>query len=208
MCQPSNKPQHTAIAIDEPTQKKVRFVPPADSMERVREVTAPVVVVKVKSLWYSSNEFAEFRDSARDSCEHCNGIAASLDRNPFVTKDCNHQGMMNYWSRHGQSVRGLESFANPHLGQARRRQRARYLKSVILAQTIAREEQQQSSSSGRKDMDVVKFLAFFASKESRTAKKYARMLGKADENAVDYRAKPVRNKTNQLHHQCTHTNLG
>mmetsp|Transcript_8951 Transcript_8951/g.14919 ORF Transcript_8951/g.14919 Transcript_8951/m.14919 type:complete len:206 (-) Transcript_8951:8-625(-) len=182
-----NHPQHTDMDINELTRKRVRFPAGISAMEKVREVEP----VKDKSLWYSSKEYADFRESAKYSCEEVNGTGSSkaLDMNPFFTKDCN-QGVMDYWSLHGQSVRGFESFAHPHLGQVRKKQRARYIKSVIIAQTVAREQE----STG-KEMDVVKFLAYVASKESGKAKKYAMMLGKADENAI-YRAKPIRRRRN------------
>lgn len=164
----------------EPARKRVRFTA---NMEQIRKIEP----VEDKSLWYSSEEYTFFRNSAIDTCVKVHGMGASkiLDMSAFTTKNCT-QAVMDYWSLHGQSVRGFESLANPRLGQARKRQRARCIKSVMVAQNLAREQE----ASGEK-MDVGKFLAYVAAKESGNAKKFAAMMGVADENAV-YRVEPVR----------------
>jgi hypothetical protein len=142
MCQSLNQPQH--VDIDEPIRKRVRFTA---ELEQVHEVGS----VHDKSLWYSNKDFSVFRDSARETCEkvHTMGPSKSLEMNAFLTNNCN-QSAMDHWSLHGQSDRGFENFANPqHLSQARKRQRSRCIKSVMIAQTVAREQR----ASG-KEMDV------------------------------------------------------
>mmetsp|Transcript_15731 Transcript_15731/g.23830 ORF Transcript_15731/g.23830 Transcript_15731/m.23830 type:complete len:166 (-) Transcript_15731:61-558(-) len=135
--------------------KHVRF--PAEIRE-VREVER----IEDKSFWYAKRELLEFRSVAKEAFEQAK------------EKDCSEMSE--------QGERGLESFSNPMLGMARRRQRQRVINAVMIAQEIAQEQRKQN-----KKFDAQRFLAAIASKESAKARKFALMMGKADENAVYHR---------------------
>ena len=155
------------------TARRVRF--PLDSnMVQVLDIQS----VQNKGLWYSPDDLNSFRNLARSTCDVVMEEGASRALDVISSKHCN-QSAMDYWSRHGQSSRGFESFANPNLGMERHRQRLRCIRSVLIAQTVTL----QQAEAGM-EMDAEKFIAFVSSKESVVAKKFAFMMGKADENAV------------------------
>lgn len=155
------------------TTRRVRF--PLDSnMVQVRDIES----VQNKGLWYSPDDFNSFRNMARSTCDAALEEGASRALDVISSKYCN-QSAMDYWSQHGQSSRGFESFANPNLGMERQRQRLRCIRSVLIAQKVTH----QQAEAGL-EMDAEKFIAFVSSKESIVAKKFAFMMGKADENAI------------------------
>ena len=155
------------------TARRVRF--PLDSnMVQVRSIES----IQNKGLWYSSDDLNSFRNLARSTCDVVLEGGASRALDVISSKYCN-QSAMNDWSRHGQSSRGFECFANPNLGMERQRQRIRCIRSVLIAQTVTI----QQAKAGM-EMDAETFIAFVSSKESIDAKKFAFMMGKADENAI------------------------
>lgn len=162
---------------DEPMSKRVHF--PAH-LEHVVEVER----CDDKNQWYSADDFNQFRQAARQSGSPTNDHACSKALHMFSSQRCD-QNVLDYWSLHGQSIRGFESVVNPNLGMARKVQRGRCIKSVLIAQMVAQEQEEAGN-----DMDAVKFIAYVASKESSKAKQFALMMGRADENAI-YRPQPV-----------------
>jgi hypothetical protein len=159
------------METNEPISKRVRF--PAN-MEQVREVQ----VIKDKSCWYSTDDFATFRRLARESCEQAYDQSPSKALHIINKKHCK-QSDMDYWSLHRQSDRGLESLANPLLGRVRKKLRSRCIKSVMIAQTVSREQE-----AAGQDIDVERFIAYISATESFKTKKFAFMMGKADEKAI------------------------
>lgn len=61
----------------------------------------------------------------------------------------------------------------------RKRQRRRAISSVLIAQETARHHAESQA-----ELDVERFIAFFAAKESRRAKAFAALIGKEVETAV------------------------
>ena len=59
------------------------------------------------------------------------------------------------------------------------RQRRRAISSVLIAQETARHH-----ADSQAELDVERFIAFFAAKESRRAKAFAALIGKEVETAV------------------------
>lgn len=174
MYQPeSHHPQHMDVDQRDEPEKRVRF---SSNMVQALEIEG---AGDKSSCWYSSAELNSFR---QEVCKL--NSDRTLDRtvlNALYTissKQCS-QSAMDYWSLHGQSNRGFESFANPHLGVERKRQRLRCIKGVLVAQAIAREH----ADTG-KEIDAEKFLAVVSARESIAARKFAFMMGTADQNSV------------------------
>jgi len=173
------------METNEPISKRVRF--PAN-MEQVREVQ----VIKDKSCWYSTDDFATFRRLARESCEQAYDQSPSKALHIINKKHCK-QSDMDYWSLHRQSDRGLESLANPLLGRVRKKLRSRCIKSVMIAQTVSREQE-----AAGQDIDVERFIAYISATESFKTKKFAFMMGKADEKAIG-RSQPIQSQRRGSH---------
>lgn len=180
MCQPeSHRPQHMDVDQQEEPEKRVRF---SSNMVQALEIEG---AGDKSCCWYSSAELDSFRQEVGKLSSN-----RTLDRtvlkalDAISNKNCS-QAAMDYWSLHGQSNRGFESFANPRLGFERKRQRLRCIKGVLVAQTIAREH-----ADAGKEIDTEKFLAVVSARESIAARKFAFMMGTADQNSV-YRSQSV-----------------
>jgi hypothetical protein len=145
----------------QPSAKRVRF---STGMKQILEIER---AVDSASCWYSSLEIANFRSEVREKCK--------LVFEDACRKEGKHEIMQDE-----ETLRGLESLWYPQLGIERRRQKARAIKSVIIAQNVAREQMQQG-----KHIDSVRFIAFIAHKESAKAKTFAAMLGEADQQSLD-----------------------
>lgn len=76
-------------------------------------------------------------------------------------------------------IRGLEQLVDRNLAMERRRQKVRAIKAVLVAQQMIRDQKKRHSH-----VDVAKFIALVASKESKAARKLALLTAKADENMV------------------------
>lgn len=143
-------------------KKRVRFSPMPCSVAEIEPIPA--------DNWYSRHDFASFRASAETACvyHHRDSVSLSL-------KGMNLNDLLSC-DEDDHTIRGLETIAIPHLGLRRKRQRQRVINSVLIAQATARDNQQHYE-----DLDVEKFIAYFATKESKRAKEYAVKMGKEDE---------------------------
>lgn len=145
-------------------KKRVRFSPIA-CVEEIEPVAA--------NNWYSRQDFVSFRASATKACvyHHRDSVSLSL-------KGLNVKELLSA-DEDDQNIRGLESIAIPQLGLKRQRRRQRVINSVLVAQATARDHQGQYE-----DLDVEKFIAFFAAKESKRSKELAVKMAKEDEIAT------------------------
>jgi hypothetical protein len=186
MCQPEfNHPQHMDVDQHEEPERRVRF---SSDMVQALEIEE----AGDRSLcWYSPDELNSFRQLGKLSSDR-NLDQTVLDALVAISSKHCTQSAMDYWSLHGQSNRGFESFANPRLGFERKRQRSRCIKAVLIAQTIAREH-----AHAGKEMDAAKFLAVVSARESIVARKFAFMMGTADQNSV-YRSQFVKRLRSSL----------
>lgn len=160
---------------DEPPAKRVRF-----SFTHAVQEIEPALLEEEKT-WYSAKDFAKFQATARNLCRDIHLGSCSkkriLDENPF---NKNNQLVDDDDLQEGQTIRGLEVIANPIVGRKRMLQRHRVIKSVLIAQDTVR---QQADHEVEK-VEVDTFIAFFAEKESATARQFAHIMGKADATAI------------------------
>mmetsp|Transcript_30873 Transcript_30873/g.43827 ORF Transcript_30873/g.43827 Transcript_30873/m.43827 type:complete len:185 (+) Transcript_30873:149-703(+) len=152
-------------------RKRVRFPSTNESLEKVFEIQ---VNPNPEDTWYNSEGYQNFRQAAHNSCQQSQNFSAFLDHSIFETSSAK-QNLLDVWS-HSDAARGLELFANPKLGQLRRRQRQRAIKAVIYAQEVARQENAQH--------EAAKLIAYVSSRETSRARKFALMMAKADANAA------------------------
>jgi hypothetical protein len=163
-----------STTMGEPPAKRVRF----SFTHAVQEIEP--VDEEEKKTWYSSEDFAKFQATARNLCRgiHLGSCSKKriLDENPF---NKNSQLADDDDLQEGQTIRGLEVIANPSVGRKRMLQRHRAIKSVLIAQETVRQQTDEEEN-----VDVDTFIAFFAEKESATARQFAQLMGKADERAI------------------------
>jgi hypothetical protein len=168
-----------------------------ESKRRVRFSSDMVQTIEIEgvedssSFWYSPDELNSFRQLGKLSSDRTLDQTVLEALAAISSKHCT-QSAMDYWSLHGQSNRGFENFANPRLGFERKRKRSRCIKAVLIAQTIARE-----NAHAGKEMDAAKFLAVVSARESIVARKFAFMMGKADQNSV-YRSQSTKRLRSSL----------
>lgn len=157
----------------DPPSKRVRF----SFTHAVQEIES--LNKEQDDCWYSPSDFASFQETAKKLCREIHLGSCSkrtiLDENPF---NKNNQIVDDDDLQEGHTIRGLEVIANPTVGRKRRVQRCRVIQSVLIAQNTARE------TDDVKDLDVERFIAFFAVKESANARQFAHLMGKADESAI------------------------
>jgi hypothetical protein len=162
--------------MDEPPAKRVRFSFTHAVQDDIEEPTI-VEQDEEEKTWYSSEDFAEFQTTARNLCRDIHLGSCSkkriLDENPF---NKNNQMADDDSLQESQTIRGLEVIANPTVGRRRMLQRCGVIQSVLIAQDTVRQTDEVEN--------VDTFIAFFAEKESATARQFAQVMGKADETAI------------------------
>ena len=156
-------------------KKHVRFACGSDSVREVTMASGPC-----DQLWYSRDDFVTFRSLATTCGDWMSNGKVSRALDVLGSKHCN-QIAMDYWSYFGASGRGFECLVNPILGAERHKQKMRCIKAVLIAQVVS----QQHAEAGM-EIDKERFIAFVSSKESRLARKFALMMGKADEKATHH----------------------
>lgn len=158
-----------ASTMERAARKRVRF----SAVTHIEEIDTVE-----KSNWYSSKDIKVFQESAVNACfsfrHHRDSVSKSLRRSsdqPLLIDDDLEENE--------HTIRGLEAIAIPNLGKKRKRQRQRAIKGVLIAQATARDHQETED-----DLDVERFIAFFAERESKNAKEFAEMMGKEDESVI------------------------
>eukprot|EP00540_Astrosyne_radiata_P015658 CAMPEP_0116844098 /NCGR_PEP_ID=MMETSP0418-20121206/12473_1 /TAXON_ID=1158023 /ORGANISM="Astrosyne radiata, Strain 13vi08-1A" /LENGTH=192 /DNA_ID=CAMNT_0004474961 /DNA_START=90 /DNA_END=668 /DNA_ORIENTATION=- len=117
--------------------------------------------------WYSRQEYMSFRYGAQELCQRLVQCQAAQAMGQCIPEDVDIE------------IRGLEQIVDKRLAKERKRQRLRTIKSVLIAQDMARAQLQE-----REDVDVEGFVALVASRESTNARRFAELMGQADEQAV------------------------
>ena len=128
------------------------------------------------ALWFSKTEYQFSRTEAkmisRDAAR-C-GFGKNLD-GTFVEKCSTAQELLQLWCASGDGRRGLERWANHAHGEVRNEEQFQAIQMIIEAQ----ETMMASSTS----VDYEK-LRKVSHKATKTARHFARMMGKADSYAV------------------------
>jgi hypothetical protein len=131
---------------------------------------------QMKELFYSRHEFQEQRISAKtDSRESSQtGTSGNLEE-AFSEKSKASQQSLNEWSSKGEAARGLERWANRDHGEKRQLEQFSAVMAVLQAQ--------DDSINSKKPLDD-EVIRKVSHKATRTARHFARMMGKADSYAI------------------------
>mmetsp|Transcript_10805 Transcript_10805/g.16519 ORF Transcript_10805/g.16519 Transcript_10805/m.16519 type:complete len:211 (-) Transcript_10805:231-863(-) len=106
--------------------------------------------------------------------------------NPLdITQQCDLLFKKKY-GQQDETVRGLERLVNPSLGIKRKNQRQFVIRSVLIAQQLAKEQQQSQSSPDKNyNSNVDHLIAQFLQKETGPAKLIAHLVAKADQETAN-----------------------
>lgn len=158
-------------------RRRVEFAP--------ETIVMPMTSVQVdNSTWYDRGNYDEFKHEAVKVAK--NGLlrySYAMDDTLFKY-DKADQGVLNFWSVDIEEARGLESVVHSELAKIRRAGRAKYVKAVLVAQIIARNDEDA------KGFPSEKLVAIVSARYSSHAKLFAHMMAKADELAVKIDAIP------------------
>lgn len=163
-----NKNTRVTFALDEALVARiVCYIP-------LREELDPE---HLRELYYTREEFQAQRVAAKgDSRETVRtGISKKLDE-VFSEKTKNAQVYLNEWSSKGQAARGLERWANREHGEKRQQEQF----SAVMAVLQAQDDMMYSKCPV--DSETLRRVSH---KATRTARHFARMMGKADAFALN-----------------------
>lgn len=174
-------------------QQRVRFskmssLDPVLPRKRARNVKFPktkaamekVVTVDYSNVamdnWYTPIEYRNFKIIAHQESKKLIRLGQAAPE--FGKSDCSTSRSVRQIGAEqlGLEMRGLEQIVDKAFGLERKRQKIRTIKSVLIAQHMAKEQDP--------DFDMSKLLAMVSSRESATATRFAQMMGRADEHAV------------------------
>lgn len=135
--------------------------------------------VLASDIWYQHNDLQQMKRRAMVLSKEANRYGlGSLLTNTYGRSDNETQRSMNTWARSCSSRRGLERFINNEYSAKRSDIRRRTIKSVIRAQRKMKEE-------GVLDVDYgMKVLSRLSEAFSQDSRNFARMMGIADEFAL------------------------
>lgn len=127
-------------------------------------------------LYYSRSDYHMSRSTAKVISKESEryGFSKNLD-DTFAEKSKGAQENLNLWSSHGHMRRGLERWSNREHGDTRQQDQFQTIMAVLRAQ--------DDLLLKSKHADVEK-LRRVSHKSTRTARHFARMLGKADSFAL------------------------
>ena len=161
------KKRHVMFAFDEAlVAQVVCFIPTREEIE----------TKLLRELYYTRDEFQAQRIAAKgDSRESSRtGLSKNLEH-VFSEKCKNAQQALNEWASKGEAARGLERWANREHGEKRQQEQFSAVMAVLQAQDdMLYAKMPIDSESLRK----------VSHKATRTARHFARMMGKADSFAV------------------------
>jgi len=134
----------------------------------------------VENLFYSRSDYHMSRTSAKVISNESEryGFSKNLDET-FTEKGKVAQDNLNLWTIHGHMRRGLERWSNREHGDERQKEQFQAVMSVLRAQD------DMSSASRKVDDEKLRRVSH---KATRTARHFARMMGKADSFAVSSEA--------------------
>jgi hypothetical protein len=167
------------------TKRPVRFDEAAAGLITVAYRLPDTNDKEDKGLWYDAVEMKTIRNSAmmlaEASRQHgldklLEGTTASTESNTEMPQDRHHvQAKLIHWSTHGHFHRGIEVLVNPLHGQSRAKLRRTAIHQVLLAQAKCR-----GSSSPLHPTLAEDYLAYVARYCSKSAVRFASMMGGAD----------------------------
>jgi hypothetical protein len=129
-----------------------------------------------ESMWFSKSDFAMSRTEAKLVSNEAVrfGISKSLD-GTFHEKNSEAQERLQVWSAQGDAQRGLERWSNKCHGDTRQAYQFKAIMAVLEAQD------EMLHKEGKIDPDKLRKISH---KKTKTARHFARMMGKADSYAI------------------------
>ena len=161
------KKRHVVFAFDEAlVAKVVCLIPMREEIEAEH----------LRELYYSREEFQAQRVAAKGESRESSrsGLSKNLD-DVFSEKCRNAQKSLNEWTSKGEAARGLERWANREHGEKRQQEQFSAVMAVLQAQDDMLYSKMPVDSEA---------LRRVSHKATRAARHFARMMGKADSNAV------------------------
>ena len=162
------------------SKKRVSF----SSATQIEEIEYEAEVTWNSAMYRTRNEARSETIRNEAQCETNNASCRHPRRAPESLKECDQQKRCNQQKRckyrisADDDVESRGSSAGLAACQ-RRRQKQRAIKSVLIAQETARDHVESLD-----ELDVERFIAFFAAKESHNARALAASIGRAMETAV------------------------
>lgn len=129
-------------------------------------------------LWFSKADYHMGRSEAKVISRECVrfGFSSNLE-NTYTEKNTEAQERLQLWASHDGSRRGLERWANKEHGEKRQQDQF----DAIMAVLEAQDELLANSRDGQFDIEKIRKVS---SKATKTARHFARMMGKADSYAM------------------------
>ena len=156
------------------SKKRVSF----SSATQIEEIEYEAEVTWNSAMYRTRNEARSETSRNEARSETKNASCRHPRRAPESLKEYNRQKRCKYPSSADDDVESRGSSAGLAACQ-RRRQKQRAIKSVLIAQETARDHVESLD-----ELDVERFIAFFAAKESHNARALAASIGRAMETAV------------------------
>ena len=159
--------------------KSVRFEQQGDELANtIHKVPCrtDMDAIEFKSLFFDKEDYRTARSAARrDSLEvERNGSAQQLQM-AFGVKSKASQEQLNCWTTANHGCRGLERWANKIHGEKRQ------IEQFAAVMAILRAQDDMINANQNIDRDALRRIA---TKSTRNARHFARMMGKADSYAV------------------------
>jgi len=175
-------------AHDNNRTRRVRFAND-DELCSYRDGPKELSLSTIIDVWLQPNDFCSLRRSARAASDSAikKGLHAYIGRTYGYTDDTTVE-MYTLWAKCSDTRRGLERFVNKEYGRQRALNRKKLIRGVLYAQNRLRKEGETSYSRCSK---IIRGVSMSITEEAR---KYARMLGKVDHNAISKRRQRPRNQ--------------
>jgi hypothetical protein len=129
-------------------------------------------------LWFSKEDYHMSRSEAKVISRESVHLGFSVDlEDTYTEKNSEAQSRLQQWASHDGSRRGLERWANKTHGEKRQQDQFDAIMSVLEAQ----DEMLANKNNGQVEPEKLRKVS---NKATKTARHFARMLGKADSFAM------------------------
>jgi hypothetical protein len=158
-------------------EKSVTFPIKVNELVTIRQIPR-TTQEEDRILWYSTEELDRIQEQDDADCLRAisarEGCRAFLDDSFLVNEGSIRQQVnLNCWCRYSENLRGFELVVNKRHSVERYVQKSIHNKSILLAQTIARDRMTEANMSAT--------LARISERCSRRAREFATAMGEADE---------------------------
>jgi hypothetical protein len=157
------------------SKKRVSF----SSATQIEEIEYEAEIAWDSAMCRNRNEARSETNRNEAQRESTSPSGRHPHRAPESLKECDQQMRCKYPSSADDDVVENRGSSAGLAACQRRRQKQRVIKSVLIAQATARDHVE-----GQDELDVERFIAFFAAKESHNARALAASIGRAMETAV------------------------